>query len=145
MIGPYLSGGISGIYAARASLKSGTSIEQAVAVGLVSAVCTTASINNVHGWVISPDIDLRILAANASADLTFGTGYNSIAAATYKGVTSNAVPKSNRAPVKRQIVNMVPVKRQIVNMVPVKRRRIIGHRYYLRNGVKRLYPIYAKY
>lgn len=145
--GPCISGVISGLYACYVSREGGASLERSIAVGLVSGICTTASISNVRGLVNPQDINLEIIAVNASADLTFGAGYNSIAAATYKGVTSSAGSKSmSRASAKPQLVNMVPAKRELVEMIPVKRNRIVGYgaRYNPRTGTSTRYTMYAR-
>ncbi len=84
--GPYISGAITGAYAGYTSYRNGASIEGAVLCGTVSAVCTTASISNISAS-LEPTLDL---ATTAAADVVFGTGYNTISAATYRAVTSTA-------------------------------------------------------
>ena len=73
------------------SYKNGASIEEAFLCGTVSAVCTTASIGNLanhQGPALS-------LAATATVDLVFGTGYNLISASTYKAVTGDSAVSTN--------------------------------------------------
>ena len=90
-VGPLISGAISGGYAGYMSSQNGATLGEAIACGSVAALFTTASISNLANFQ-GPTIDLF---TSAVTDLVFGTGYNSIAAATYKAVTDNAKERNN--------------------------------------------------
>jgi RHS repeat-associated protein len=82
--GPFIAGGISGAYSAYTAVKNGATAGEAALCFAVSATATTASIGNLAN--LGTESALRI-AATASADLVFGTGYNCIAATTNKAVS----------------------------------------------------------
>ena len=96
VVGPLVGGIISGTYAGYATYKNGASVGGAIFAGTVTGIATTASIGNLSGALGIP-LDLPLAAIT---DLVFGTGYNLIAAAVSKAVTSterntessNAVP-----------------------------------------------------
>ena len=83
-VGPFIAGGISGAYSAYTAVKNGATVGEAALCFAVSATATTASIGNLAN--LGTESALSI-AATASADLVFGTGYNCIAAATNKAVS----------------------------------------------------------
>ena len=85
--GPFIAGGISGAYSAYTAVKNGATAGEAALCFAVSATATTASIGNLAN--LGTESALRI-AATASADLVFGTGYNCIAATTNKAVSVKA-------------------------------------------------------
>ena len=85
--GPFIAGGISGAYSAYTAVKNGATAGEAALCFAVSATVTTASIGNLAN--LGTESALSI-AATASADLVFGTGYNCIAAATNKAVSMKA-------------------------------------------------------
>ena len=85
--GPFTAGGISGAYSAYTAVKNGATAGEAALCFAVSATATTASIGNLAN--LGTESALRI-AATASADLVFGTGYNCIAATTNKAVSVKA-------------------------------------------------------
>ena len=86
-VGPFIAGGISGGYSAYTAVKNGATLGEAALCFTVSAVATTASIGNLANLGTASALDV---AATASADLVFGLGYNSVAAATNKGVAIKA-------------------------------------------------------
>ena len=83
-VGPLVGGIISGTYAGYATYKNGASVGGAILAGTVTGIATTASIGNLSGALGIP-LDLPLAAIT---DLVFGTGYNLIAAAVSKAVTS---------------------------------------------------------
>ena len=85
--GPFIAGEISGAYSAYTAVKNGATAGEAALCFAVSATATTASIGNLAN--LGTESALRI-AATASADLVFGTGYNCIAATTNKAVSVKA-------------------------------------------------------
>lgn len=85
--GPFIAGGISSAYSAYTAVKNGATAGEAALCFAVSATATTASIGNLAN--LGTESALRI-AATASADLVFGTGYNCIAATTNKAVSVKA-------------------------------------------------------
>ncbi len=89
--GPWISGAITGTYTGIMAAKSGANLGEAFLCGSVAAVCTTASISNLANWN-GATIDL---ATTAFTDVVFGTGYNGMAAATFKAVTTNAQARNN--------------------------------------------------
>ena len=86
VVGPLVSGTITGVYTGVMAANSGANVEESIICGTVAAVCTTASIGNLAN-LQKPALDI---VTNATVDLVFGTGYNSISAATYKAITTNA-------------------------------------------------------
>ena len=84
VVGPLVGGIISGTYAGYATYKNGASVGGAILAGTVTGIATTASIGNLSGALGIP-LDLPLAAIT---DLVFGTGYNLIAAAVSKAVTS---------------------------------------------------------
>lgn len=74
------AGAVSGIYSGYVAYKNGASIGGAIAAGAVSAYGTTASVANIATWT---GVDLSI-GISTFTDFVFGTGANSIAAATYR-------------------------------------------------------------
>lgn len=86
VIGPAVSGAISGGYAGYMSYQNGASMGEAIFCGSVSALFTGVSIGNLAN-IAGISLDLF---KNATVDLIFGTAYNSISAATYRSVTENA-------------------------------------------------------
>ena len=89
--GPFLAAGISGIYAGCTAYKNGATVGGIILSAGVSAAATGASIGNLAKLETTTMLNI---AATASADLTFGLGYNGIAAATYKAVTLEAEQSS---------------------------------------------------
>ena len=85
VVGPLASGIISGAYAGYATYKNGASVGGAILAGTVTGIATTASIGNLSGALGIP-LDLPLAALT---DLVFGTGYNLIAAAVSKAVTTS--------------------------------------------------------
>ncbi len=85
--GRFIAGGISGGYSAYIAVKNGATLGEAALCFTVSAVATTASIGNLAKLEATSILNV---VATASADLVFGLGYNSVAAATNKGVAKKA-------------------------------------------------------
>ena len=77
--GPLLNGLTTGLYTGHSNYQKGASLDSAIVSGVVSGVCGALSIGNLANLGSN---SLANVAATASADLVFGTGYNSIAAAT---------------------------------------------------------------
>ena len=86
VVGPLLSGTITGVYTGMMASQNGADLGESIFCGAVAAICTTASISNLAN-LQKPALDV---VTTAVVDLVFGTGYNGIAAATYKAVTTNA-------------------------------------------------------
>ena len=91
VVGPFLSGAITGIYTGTMASQNGATLGESILCGAVAALCTTASISNLANWQ-KPALDL---VTTAAADLVFGMGYNGMAAATYKAVTTNAQKRTS--------------------------------------------------
>lgn len=86
VVGPLLSGAITGVYTGMMASQNGADLGESIFCGAVAAICTTASISNLAN-LQKPALDV---VTTAVVDLVFGTGYNGMAAATYKAVTTNA-------------------------------------------------------
>jgi len=86
VVGPLISGVITGGYTACVSYQNGATVGEALVCGTVAATCTTLSISNLANFQ-GPTLEL---ATNAFVDLVFGTANNSISAAVYKAVVENS-------------------------------------------------------
>ena len=95
LLGPFWAAGISGIYAGYTAYKNGATVGGVILNAGVSAVATGASIGNLADLGTTTMLNI---AATASADLTFGLGYNGVAAATNKAVTLEAERSSSVRP-----------------------------------------------
>lgn len=84
--GRFISGAISGLYTGYMAYANGASLGGAFLAGTASAFATTCSIGNLAGL----EGGTFELVTSATTDLVFGTGYNSMAAAVYKGVVNNS-------------------------------------------------------
>ncbi len=91
--GPLVNGLVTGVYTGYMSIQNGATLGEAALCGVVAGVLNTASISNLAN--LTPG--LASLAANAAADLVFGTGYNSMAAGVYRAVTDNAQARNANA------------------------------------------------
>ena len=95
------AGAISGVYAGIMAYKNGASIEGSLLAGAVSSVGTILAVSNIASWL---DFSPNSLYA-AFADFIFGTGSNSISAATYRSVVEigNTYDSAYLAPPKDSI------------------------------------------
>ena len=110
-VGPYVSGGSSGLYSGYTSYKNGASLGEAFICGSFSAFSTTCSIGNLAGLTGGP----FEIAVTATADLVFGIGYNSLSAAVNKSVIDNNGCSVSNTP-KCQQSNII----NIINMQSIR-------------------------
>ena len=130
IVGPVISGAISGIYTGYTSYCNGASVGGAILCGTVSALATTCSISNLAGFQGS-GLDL---ATTAVTDAVFGTGYNSMSAAVTKAVVDN----SNSEVVGKKTTSALTVARRttqiantrIIDGNPVSVKRRASYVYY---------------
>ena len=85
LFGPLIGGVISGVYTMHMASQHGATVENSIWVGLLAGTATIYSISNL---AVYSEVSLTI-GATAATDLVFGTGYNIIAAAVFKTVTSS--------------------------------------------------------
>lgn len=101
------AGLVSGIYTGFSAYQNGATVGKAILSGTVSAVGTTASVSNIAGWT-GPALDLGV---STFTDIVFGTGANSIAAATYRASidtsksTETATPNTQKSQSHKQRSN----------------------------------------
>lgn len=81
------AGAISGAYSAYTAIENGATPQEAAMCFGVSALTTTVSIGNLANLGTET---VASVAATASSDLAFGTGYNCVAAVTNKSVSIKA-------------------------------------------------------
>lgn len=86
-VGKFAAGAISGAYSAYTAIENGATPQEAAMCFGVSAVTTTVSIGNLANLGTET---VASVAATASSDLAFGTGYNCVAAVTNKSVSIKA-------------------------------------------------------
>lgn len=96
IVGVFLSGAITGTYTGIMASQNGASTLAAVGCGIFAGACTTASIANLANSSVLTNSMLD-LTTNAVVDMVFGTGYNSMAAATYKAVTTKTQNNTKKA------------------------------------------------
>ena len=86
VVGTVLSGVITGTYAGYMSYANGATVGEAIFCGTVAGTLTASSISNLAN-ISGTTLDV---ATTAFVDLVYGTAFNTISAATYKGITNNA-------------------------------------------------------
>ena len=100
VVGPYIAATVSGAYAGYTAYKNGASTGEIALNFVVSAWATGASISNLADLGRA---SMTAVLATAAADLTFGLGYNGIAAGTNKAI---AIAAENRSVRRNSATNM---------------------------------------
>jgi len=105
---PIASGAFSGIYAYLSARVNGASIKDSLITGIVSGVCTTASMGNIANHLAPKELSLF---GNVVMDLTYGTGANLISASVNRLVMDGAKTRTDMGIQNKTVQNSLVISR----------------------------------
>ena len=95
---PGVGGLMSGAYTAYMAYENGATVKEAVFCGAISFSCTAFSMGGVSSQITEGFKITGKYITQAFVNTTFSTAYNSISAATYRGVVNKAQKKTTVSP-----------------------------------------------